>query len=193
MSRRIGQVLSIRNEDGQVSVFRLVCLLVAAGCMLAYGIVLCMSGDAPSNGGKAAARQEQAAAVEEDDSDDEEKTAENVRAMAFRELDEADEYYRECGSFNEGFVGCDWKFSPSVSKYYEGRSVAVDDGFAITLSAKPGNPDRSKCALLEVTSGGSRTSLDAKGNASSCFPAENPQVANASEKPASVDAGNGKI
>lgn len=192
MSRKFQRALSVRNEDGSVCVFRLCCLLVLAACMLAYGCVLAAQDD----GGKGAAAPKPAA---HESADTQAKpgasTAEGVRAMAFREIDEADEYYRGCGSVNEGFVGCSWKFSPEVSKYYDGRSVAADDGFAITLRAKPGNPDGGKCALLEATSDGSRTSLDDKGRASDCFPHEKPQVASASSAPSSGSGseGSGKI
>ncbi len=192
MVRRLSQALSVRNGDGSVSVFRLCCLLVLAACMLAYGCVLALADD----GGAPSARQHasegaQPGASAKADEEEEADTAEGVRALAFRELDEADEYYRQCGSVNEGFVGCNWKFSPQVSKYYEGRSVAADDGFAITLSARPTNPDKGRCAVLEVTSGGSRTSLDEKGRASDCFPAEKPQVASASDPSSAGGAGKG--
>ena len=70
--------------------------------------------------------------------------------------------------------------------------MAADDGFAITLSAKPGNPDRGRCALLEVTSGGDHTSLDEHGRVSECFPREKPQVAsNSTAQSASETNNNG--
>ena len=194
MARKFSRVLSVRNEDGSICVFRLCCLLVLAACMLAYGCVLA----AQDEGGNGAAAQKpsaqaSAAAPSKDEGETDASSPEGVRALAFREIDEADEYYRGCGSVNEGFVGCSWKFSPEVSKYYEGRSVAADDGFAITLRAKPGNPDKDKCALLEATSDGSRTSLDGKGRASDCFPHEKPQVASNSGAPSAGAEGNGKI
>lgn len=195
MPRKFSRVLSVRNDDGSVCVFRLCCLLVLAACMLAYGCVLAAQDDGGS--GAAAqkpAAQDSAAQAARDVADGHgASSAEGVRALAFREIDEADEYYRGCGSVNEGFVGCSWKFSPEVSKYYEGRSVAADDGFAITLRAKPGNPDKGRCALLEATSDGSRTSLDDKGRASDCFPQEKPQVASNSGSPQAGAEGNGKI
>ncbi|MGN0908150.1 MAG: hypothetical protein ACI4NA_00895 [Succinivibrio sp.] len=194
MARKLSQAFSVRNEDGSLSVFRLCCLLVLAACMLAYGIMLAAGGSSGEQARKAsgaAGGTASSAPSAPEAGAEEEATAEGVRAMAFRELDDADEYHRECGTVNDGFVGCSWKFSPAVSKYYEGRSVAADDGFAITLSAKPENPDRGKCAVLEVTSGGERTSLDEHGKASLCFPAEKPQVASASGAAAAGDAGKG--
>lgn len=182
--------LSVRNEDGSVSVLRLICLVVLALCMLSYGITLFARDDdkALAQSNSISERESEVSAAVKDTDDD--PDAGTVRAIAFRELDEADEYYRQCGTVNEGFVGCDWKFSPSVSKYYEGKSVAADDGFAITLSAKPGNPDRGRCALLEVTSGGDHTSLDEHGRVSECFPREKPQVASNSTAQSASEINN---
>lgn len=182
--------LSVRNDDGSVSVLRVVCLVVLAMCMLSYGITLCGRDDDKSltqNQTVSESHSEVSSVIKDTDDDPDAGT---VRAIAFRELDEADEYYRQCGTVNEGFVGCDWKFSPAVSKYYEGKSVAADDGFAITLSARPGNPDRDRCALLEVTSGGDHTSLDENGKTSECFPREKPQVASNSAAPSVNETNN---
>ena len=73
-----------------------------------------------------------------------------LRALAFAELDEAAAFFEDCGSINKGFAGCNFAFSDEVSRYYEGIAQAADDGFAVTLKAREGNPDRERCEVLEL-------------------------------------------
>ncbi|MDY6322293.1 MAG: hypothetical protein SPL30_05205 [Succinivibrio sp.] len=177
---------ALRNPDGSVCAFRVVCLLVIALCLLAAGVLQLLHNkkpvpEAPRSVAPAAAPQPQKKPEEPQSGKHALAEPLKLRALAFAELDEAAAFFEDCGSINKGFAGCNFAFSDEVSRYYEGIAQAADDGFAVTLKAREGNPDRERCEVLELDSSGARRALDSQGKMTDgCWPEDNPDVASAS-------------
>ena len=61
---------------------------------------------------------------------------ETVRALAVSELYEGMEFFRACGTINQGFEGCNFTFSDKVLRSFISTVDAADDGFYLRLKAK---------------------------------------------------------
>lgn len=151
----------MRNSDGSLCIFRVICLGVIALCMLAYASLSMLgcsgngSVDTASNG----VQKSESLPAEEH------VVSGSERMLALKTLNEASAYYRECGGFNKGFEGCVFEFPASVLKYYDAASQAADDGFLVSLKAKSDNDDHD-CALFETDVTGAVRAYDAQGRIS---------------------------
>lgn len=124
------------NEDGSVSLFRVTCLVVLALSMVACAVLKQDAGRdsaAVKNDPATVAQNLSSEALEELPP---EVRLETVRALAVSELYEGMEFFRACGTINQGFEGCNFTFSDKVLRSFISTVDAADDGFYLRLKAK---------------------------------------------------------
>lgn len=129
----------IYNLNGRISIFRLICLLIIAACMLAYGVLLLTGANERTNLNI--------------DSDELAKS-ENIQVRnktdslteVISELQNASYYLSSCGILNQGFEGCDINFSKNISEKFFISVDLAEDGYSLELKSK----NTQHCALILV-------------------------------------------
>lgn len=150
----------MRNSDGSLCIFRVICLGVIALCMLAYASLSMLGCSGSKTSDVINEKTQDSSPLQEEDT-----VSGSERMLALKTLNEASVYYRECGGLNKGFEGCVFEFPASVLKYYDAAAQAADDGFLVSLKAKSDNDDR-ECALFETDVTGAVRAYDAQGKIS---------------------------
>lgn len=177
----------IYNQDGSVAVFRVLCLIIVAFCMMAYAVILLEknSGGPEEEGTQLRSGAPAAAAGAEEEKAKEEQARkkaaesrkqkealrlEQVRNTALAELESGVHFLESCGAVNPGFEGCSLSFSETVTGNYRIRSEAADDGFFIQMEARSGQL-KDKCRSFFVDSSGVyRATGSEGGDAPECLP-----------------------
>ena len=129
----------IYNPNGRISIFRLICLLIIAVCMLLYGVLLLAEPNGSINSdidGDGLAKSENIQVKNKTDS----------LAEVIFELQNASSYLSSCGILNQGFEGCDINFSKNISEKFLISIDLADDGYSLELKSK----NTQHCALILV-------------------------------------------
>ncbi len=129
----------IYNLNGRISIFRLICLLIIAVCMLLYGVLLLAESNNSINSnidGDDLAKKENVQIKNNTDS---------LTEVIF-ELQNASAYLSSCGILNQGFEGCDINFSKKVSEKFLISVDLAEDGYSLELKSK----NTQHCALILV-------------------------------------------
>lgn len=177
------------NEDGSLSKFRAVCLVIIALCMIAYAVLSNkssaatageVSADAPTAAVNADGSEtlsantlkqaEKGIKAMFSDEDEKQQLLLQHRTAALTELEDGAQFLSSCGNINAGFEGCRFEFSDKVLKFYDARVEAADDGFSIVLKAK-GEQLEDLCVEYGINSQGTVYACDKQGNKQmSCLP-----------------------
>lgn len=149
----------IYNKDGHLSYFRVACLFVAftsfvTGCVMHHEEVQSVNvtnEDASLNN-----TAEVAEPVEDEESSSE------LRALAVAQLHDATEYLQTCGTLDNAYDNCSFKFADKLNQYYHTSLDASADGFYLAITAKDNNSD--VCRLFEVDSNGNIQAFNKEGS-----------------------------
>lgn len=129
----------IYNLNGRISIFRLICLVIIAACMLLYGILLLVEPNESAN-----------LNVDSDDLAQEEnaqiQNKSDSLAEVISELQNASAYLSSCGILNQGFEGCDINFSKNISDKFLISVDLAEDGYSLELKSK----NAQHCSLILV-------------------------------------------
>ncbi len=118
----------IYNNDGRVSVFRLLCLVVIALCMGIYGFLL-LNKESANSASLSDVKDNKSETLAKDNSD-------NNLDSALKEFASSASFLSSCGILNQGFEGCDITFSNKVLATFNTRQDIADDGYVLEISAK---------------------------------------------------------
>ncbi|MCR5536851.1 MAG: hypothetical protein K6F05_05490 [Succinivibrio sp.] len=158
----------IYNADGTLSKFRIVCLLVIAVCMLAYGWLNFQAESSADT--RSAANDVAAAQTAQEDAGEgidlflpAKNSFVQAKVAAIDEFFESISFYNLCGSLNKGYEGCRFKYSDAVTSLYNVEAEASDDGFILNLKLIDPQKDTT-CTAMSYSSSGDLFSYDEQGN-----------------------------
>lgn len=130
----------IYNANGRISIFRLVCLVIIAACMLVYGFLLLVEPNKSID--QKADRDE---LVQNGNNQVQEKDQDPLTEVIF-ELQNVASYLSSCGIINQGFEGCEIDFSKNISDKFLTFIDLAEDGYSLELKSKT----TQHCSLILV-------------------------------------------
>lgn len=135
------------NANGRISVTRVICLVIIALCMAAYGIL--MLSESPKAKSENASLNRKVLFSKEDNKELDLNNKVVPLESAVEALSDGTHYLASCGLLNRGYVGCEYSFSENILSSYIPKVFISDEGYSLELKSK----DDLHCNLLMVVNG----------------------------------------